>query len=400
MRWLRMPLLALSLLAGTGMTGRHPNPEVWFNPHVPLDMMQLWTDTAPWQQAAHNVQVLELVYWVMEQWTDAQVIEVTDFAKRHHMKILLSLEAIGFIPGNPCGTVEGYSSLAQMTDAAATLHRLGVKVDMISMDEPLEFGHYDTDPGACQLSVPALAANIATNISGILALYPNVAMYEIEPIPSVTNFPDWRQAMDQFQTLLWQATGHRMQGVETDTGWDTPGWVPALVGLQTFLHERNMRLGVIEIPPIPPETTRMRLPRWSSTMNIWKALGIVPDFVDFTTWGLYPQYNMPETSPTAQTWEINRYFRVRTVLQAQFVGEGVQGKLTSEDGRPIAGATINGYVPGVDFFQPLPATVIQDVVPSYAVGGLMGVRLNLECSCDGLNDVLVGNFHHEGNPGR
>ena len=207
--------------------------------------MQLWTDTAPWQQAAHNVQVLELVYWVMEQWTDAQVIEVTDFAKRHHMKILLSLEAMD--SSRQSVRHRGGLLIARSDDRRGrNSHRLGVKVDMISMDEPLEFGHYDTDPGACQLSVPALAANIATNISGILALYPNVAMYEIEPIPSVTNFPDWRQAMDQFQTLLWQATGHRMQGVETDTGWDTPGWVPALVGLQTFLHERNMRLGVIE----------------------------------------------------------------------------------------------------------------------------------------------------------
>lgn len=396
MRWVRMPLLALSLLAGTGMTRRDPNPEVWFNPHVPLDMMDMWTDDAPWQHAAHKVQVLELVYWVMEEWTDAQVLEVTDFARHHHMKILLSLEAIGFIPGNPCGTVEGYSSPAQMTDAAATLHRLGVTVDMISMDEPLEFGHYDTDPGACQLSVPDLAANIAANISGILALYPNVEMYEIEPIPSVTNFPDWRQAMDQFQTLLWQATGLRMKGVETDTGWDSPGWIPALAELHTFLHERNMRLGIIEDPS---DVARNNADAVASVAQHYEymegTLGIIPDFVDFTTWGAYPQYNMPETSPTAQTWEINRYFRKRTLLQAQFVGEGAQGKLTTEDGEPIAGATINGYIPGVDFSQPLPTTVIQDVVPSYAVAALMGVRLNVECACGGLNDVLVGKLQYQ-----
>jgi len=109
----------------------------------------------------------------------------------------------------------------------------------------------------------------------------------------------------------------------------------------------------------------------------------------------YPRYDLPETSPTALTWVINRYFRERTVIQVQFVGGGVRGKLTNQQGKPIAGATINGYVPGVDFSQPLPATVVQDVVPPNARYGLLAVRLNAECGCAGLNDVLVGTLRYQ-----
>jgi hypothetical protein len=396
MRWLRMPLVVLSLMTGTGMNARAADPEVWFNPQTPLDYDNMWTPSAPWQHAARKVQVLDIVHWWLDTATDQQILARTDFAKLHHMKLAMSTQAVERFPGNPCGTTEGYSWPGQLTGEVATLHRLGVQLDMITMDEPVWFAHYDTEAGACQLSIPDLAANVASNISGILALYPNVQMYEIETLPGVPNFPDWRNALSEFQTILAQTTGNHMRGIELDMGWSSPAWIPALAEMLQFTHERNLRLGVIEdsFPFITSDAAAV-----ASVVQNFEymegTLGIIPDFVEFTTWLPHPRYNMPETSPTAQTWEINRYFRERTLLQAQFVGQGVQGKLTTQRGKPIAGATINGYVPGVDFTQPLATNVVQGVVPSNAVYGLMGIRLNAECGCNGINDVLVGTLQYQ-----
>lgn len=105
---------------------------------------------------------------------------------------------------------------------------------------------------------------------------------------------------------------------------------------------------------------------------------------------------MPDTWPTGLTSLINYYYsQERTAIEAQFVGQGVHGRLTTFQGKPVANATINGYVPGIDFSKPLPATVVQDVVPPNAGFAVIGYRLNAECDCQGPNDVLVGPLHFQ-----
>src|ERR1700738_1810317 len=69
MHWLLAPLLALALLTGTASpasAGEHPpGPRIWFcpNPYTPNgDILNLWSDTAPWQSAAGKVDVLSIVH--------------------------------------------------------------------------------------------------------------------------------------------------------------------------------------------------------------------------------------------------------------------------------------------------------------------------------------------------
>ncbi len=363
-------------------------------------MMDMWSDDAPWPNAAKKVGVLEIVHWWLDTVTDQQVLEITDFAKQHHMKIDLEIEAVTRFP-NQCGLGdEGYTAPGDLARQAGMLKRLGVKVDIMTMDEPMWFGHYASDPLACQLPVADLAANVAANISAITALYPDIQLYEIEPIPAVTNFPTWRQDMAAFHNGLVQGLGKQVRGVQLDVGWETPAWQPAMQAMNTFVHENNMTLGIFEyaIYDVRSDTDWIN----SAVQHIEYVegtLGIVPDMAIFTTWSPYPQDSMPETSPTTLTWLINRYFRQRTVMTAQFVGAGAHGQLKDDAGQPIANATINAYVPGVDFSQPLPTRVIQDVVPPNAAYGLIGYRLNVECNCAGFNDVLVGLLQYQEDSG-
>jgi hypothetical protein len=405
MRWLFAPLLALSCLTGTGPAGwgaentmsRAVWPEVWFNPHTPSDMPDMWTDTAPWQNAAKRVNVLELVHWWVDSATDAQVLAMTDFAKRHGMKIDLEIESITRFATEACGHTEGYTPPDFLTGVAAKLLRLGVHVDIMTMDGPVWFGHYNPDPNDCYLSVPDLVGRVSSNISGVIALYPNIQLYQIEPIPATTNFPDWRDILTSFRAGMAKATGKSIRAMQLDTNWSTSAWIPAMQDMYAFVHHQNMLLGVI----LDGSGFARNDADWMTAAEqhfeyFEGTLGIIPDEVIFTTWQDFPAYNMPETSPTAQTWLINRYFRDRVVIDAQFVGQGAKGKLTSGNGQPIANATVNGYVPGVDFGKPLPTTVIQDVVPSNAAYALLGIRLNAECVCQGINDVLVGQLqYHE-----
>src|SRR5581483_9346317 len=98
----------------------------------------------------------------------------------------------------------------------------------------------------------------------------------------------------------------------------------------TFVHHQNMGLGIF----YDGIGNARNDAEWMTAAQqhfeyIEGTLGIVPDEAIFASWNAYPVYNMPETSPTAQTYLINNYFRRRTLIGAHFVGRGVAGRLTT-----------------------------------------------------------------------
>jgi hypothetical protein len=405
MRCLLAPVLAFSWLLGTGapaLAGDHvPGPEIWYTPNpnsATADFNSMWTDDAPWQHAAKKVNVLGIDHsWVLSA-SDAQILAVTDFAKRHHMKLDMDVEVVMRNPAPACGQIEGYIWPTAFPDAMATLQRLNVQLDYLNMDEPLWDGHYITSAnGGCALSVSDLVANVASTIAPVIAQYPNIQIYEIEPVPPLTNMADWRETLNDFEVGLSQAIGRPIRGLNLDMTWDTPIWIQPLQDLRTFTHQRNLRLGWY----FDATSYVMSDAQWleSAATNfeyVEGTLHIIPDIGLVASWNPYPAHNLPETWPIGLTSVIDYYFKQRTTLQVQFTGRGATGRLTTlEDGKPVVNATVNGYLPGANFTQPLPANVIQGVVPPTAAFALVGYRLNMECSCAGINDVLIGTIHYQ-----
>jgi hypothetical protein len=400
MRWLLAPLLALSLLIGTGAAippdRTEAWPEIWFKPQSPLDWLNMWTDDAPWQHAASRVNVLGVIHWWLLGATDEQILAMFDFAQRHHMKVEMETEVITRYANQACGLIEGYTPPDAIASEMAILKRLNLHLDILTMDEPVWDGHYFPDPRNCYLSIPDLVGRIKSNIAPVLAQYPDIQIVEIEPIPGVTNFPDWKTTETWFRTALTQATGKPIRDIQLDVDWQSPGWVQPMRDMREFTHQQSMGLGMyfngFAYARSDAEWINYAVQHMETVEG---TMGIIPEQAIFATWGVYPAYNMPETSPTTQTWLIDRYFRKRTMLQVEFVGQGVQGRLTEVDGRPVANARVNAYVPGVDFSRPLPATVVQDIAPANAAFGLIAIRLNAECLCQGVNDVLIGPIQYQ-----
>jgi hypothetical protein len=397
MRWLLVPILALYCLAGSSAVAMDQTPEIWFNPGGgPSNWLALFKNEAAWSQAANKIQVLTLVpYWI-ERTSDADLLLIADFAKRHHIQLDVDTQPVLKIPHEDCDWIEGYMDVGQIIPQLKTLKRLGIRLDWIDMDEPVWFGHYDTEPGACQLSIPELVDRTANLINQMLAIYPDLKIVEIEPIPALTSFPDWRQSENDFHLGLTRKTGVPIKMMQVDVDWNKPGWRQSMVDLNGFLHRQNMGLGII----YNATTSARSDAEWSNdAINNFEAvegaLGIRPAQAAFTTWNAFPTLNMPETTPYTLTWLINRFVRPRSELQVQFVGQGARGKLTTAGGKPIANATVKGFKPGVDFSKPLPAKVISGVVPAKAVKAIIGVRINAECGCDGLNDVLLGAMNYQ-----
>jgi len=364
-----------------------------FNPHGALrDMMQLWIKDAPWPQAKRKVQELILVHYWIRQTPIDQVREVVEFARRHHMKINLSVEAIRKYPTDHCGSQEGYTSPGELGAAAQILKNLNADVDLVEIDEPLWFGSYSTDPVDCQLSVQETVQRTALNMAEVLAVFPHIKISEIEPIPAIVNIPTWKADLDSIEIGLSQSLGRRITFLQVDIGWPDPAWKSSLTSIRDFARERGIGLGIIYNGN--PLTTSDQDWIDSAVQNmetIEGTMGIVPAMASFQTWDAYPVCNLPETASTAMTWWINRYVRKRSTIGAQFQGAGAFGRLTDFDGKPIANVTVNGFKPGVDFSRPMPVSILQGTVPPTAATAILAVRLNTECGgCGGMNDVLIG----------
>jgi len=397
MRWLLAPLLALFWLTASGASALAGEPEIWYLPIMQPDWRDLLSDTGPWQDVANNISVIGIPSWWLQSAPDSDILLVFNFAKNNHIK--LELETAVIIRGTTaaCGqNDEGYSYLTAIAAQIAVIDRLQLHFDILTMDEPVWNGTYDPGPNSCHFSIPDLVGQVAPIVNMFVARNPDLRLVEIEPVPAVTNFPDWRDSLSNFRALLARQTGKLIRDIQSDTGWDNPSWKQPLQDLRTFAHQQNMGLGFYMYGGSYPTSSAQWVSQAVQHMEAAEGvLGIIPEQAIFTSWSPFPQTNLPETSPTTLTSLIKSYLRDRTRIVAEFMGQGVQGRLTSVEGKPIANATVNGYVPGVDFGQPLPTTVTPGIVPANAVYGLIGYRLNIECSCAGMNDILVGTLTYQ-----
>ena len=399
MRWLLAPLLVLSFLGGASQAQQISDPVVVFNPHGSMaDMMNLWDDDAPWTEAMKKTKVVILLdYWINAQ-PIADLTRIVEFTKRHHMTIMLSIQGVVINPSDGCGsTSEGYTDAPRIGTAAKILKSLNADVSHVEVDEPLWFGTYSTDPAACHFPLEETIRRTALGLQGLLDFYPHVIITQIEPVPAITRFATWRQDMTTLQEGLAKALGSRVHTVQLDVDWPNREWRQSVLDVRNWLRQRNIGLGIIyNGSPVLTNDLDWINSAIDNTNVIEGELHIVPDMASFQTWSGYPNCNLPESAHTSLTWWINRYFRPRTSLSATFQGQGVHGKLTTPDGKPVANAIIKGYKPGIDFARPLPTIVMRGVVPANAVTAIIGVRLNAECAnCNGLNDLLLGTIQYQ-----
>lgn len=400
MRWLLAPFLALSCLLGAEAAAATvtpiPTPEIWFVPPQVKDGNLVFQGDAAWPEAVRKVSMIMLVAEVVRRTPVAEVAVIGAFAKRHGIKLSIVLQSIAKYQNQTCGGIEGYSYPGEMKEAVQVLHDAGVQIDTVVMDEPVWFGHYDRQPGACHVPLPELVDRVSLVVKEALDFYPRARLVQIEPIPDVTDNPGWRLALTAFRNGMALKLGRRITDIQLDVNWNNPSWKQAMRDMQGFLRQQNMGIGVF----YNGTDQDMSDPEWFARAIrnfeiVEGTLGIVPTQVLFTSWHRFGVTNLPETVPNTQTWLINRYVRETTRLWVGFQGVGARGRLTTARGAPVANATVRGFVPGVDFSRPLPERVVEDLVPANAATAIIAFRLNTECRCDGPNDVLIGALKYE-----
>ena len=214
-------LALLYLLAGSAQ-GWAAQAEIWFDPREFPGWLDMFRDDTAWKQAAARVNVLVLEPSFLATASDADILTITNYARTHGKKLAFVAQAVTRPTDRYCGGTEGYASATEMKQLGVKLKNLHVTVDYLLMDEPLWFGHYDTEPLTCLAPIPELVTLVAATVNDFASLWPDIAVVEIEPAIPVASIPGWQQDLASFLAGLERLTGKPVRTLQLDVDWHNP----------------------------------------------------------------------------------------------------------------------------------------------------------------------------------
>jgi hypothetical protein len=376
--------------------------EVWLavrgpdvHPHGVADWNSLFKPSPEWAAVAAKIQIFSITAGYVVQAPDEDLrAAASDLASRH-IALALGMQSVGIGSGDNCGHEEGYGEPGYTARAAEKLHRLGISLQYLALDEPVWFGHYETGPQGCRFAVPELARRVALNVRAYQRYFPDVTIGDIEPVPLLTTFPDWKPIFQSFAHEFALVTGRPLTFLQTDVSWRTPSFESALREISAFARQEGMKFGVIYNGDGGDDSG----PAWvADAVRHFEWLetggGVVPEQAIVASWDPQPTNVLPETSSGTLSHVVARYRLPRTVLTANQDGSAVSGGLTDESGLPVPRARVVLRTVGLDRFRAPVVHVASGTVPSAARFAIIGMRVNSECLCGGPNDLMVGDLRY------
>ena len=198
---------------------------VWLGPRA-SDFVPIFEGSspeAPWDEVAGRVGVLSLHEGAIRHMSDEALARLVQDLDRRHIALGLGILPINWFHETPCGQgIEGYSDPNSARQTLAKLQKAGAKVRLISMDEPLWYGHYYSGPKACRSSLENLAERTAVLVTIYTAAYPDAVVGDIEPFPAVSSQPGWADGYADWLAAFNNATGRRLAFLHLDFNWGDP----------------------------------------------------------------------------------------------------------------------------------------------------------------------------------
>ena len=132
---------------------------------------KLFEEPPAWPTGLKYLDVLQFDTPYLIHLEPARLDAIHAFLARHPVEVSV---AMSLLPVENCGGgIEGLTSLAQVTENARLLSKLGIQITYVFMDEPLFYGHDYSGPGACRLPITEVAIRLSQSISAIRAYFPH-----------------------------------------------------------------------------------------------------------------------------------------------------------------------------------------------------------------------------------
>ena len=399
-----------ALLIGSVCLAQPPSPRpqtIWFCPTVPadwnnfsgsVDYLDLFNPSAPWTTASSHVQIFKMytqmiVPSVPGSLSDSTLQQIFAFLDSHH--IALAVEFGPLTPSVPpgCGMGEGFGGQTAIP-IATRIQRLGGNLQYIALDEPFFFGSLYTGSNACNWTPQQVAVNALQNIAQIRAVFPNVIVGDIEPIPANIYSKDWLNQYAAWMDAWRAASGAPFSFFHFDVNW-TVDWKPKVESVRQALAQRGIPFGMIYNGWQADSTDASWIDDSKSHFATWEAQGgTIPDHVIFQSWYANPRHVLPETDPTTFTYLIDSYFRQRTKLSLDVASSRASGSLVNSQGAPIASAPIALTAQATSGSGIVSNYVLSGSVPSSVTQAIIQICVNA-CGDVGTTDMNVYSFQYE-----
>jgi hypothetical protein len=276
----------------------------------PEDYNELFKQKAAWQDTLRRVSVFKIYPQFSSMASADQLRQLIRFLKSRNIR--LALEAGVLKAGPTCGQhVESYGG-QYLEGAARRIKEAGGTLDYLAMDEPLWFGRHFNGLGACHSEIAELAADIARNLKPFRAVFPDVAVGDIEPAPASVEVPNWNLT----EIVRWieafrAATGEDLAFFHVDMQWNRR-WTQPMTQLEAQLRQFGIPLGVI-YNGNPEDKSDQEFATHTSQhySAMEEALGHAPDIVIFQSWHSVPSRALPDTDPLSMTGLVRRYLDSR-----------------------------------------------------------------------------------------
>jgi hypothetical protein len=375
---------------------------VWFTPlpygSQPVgvfgstDYLSLFSPTAPWQQAASHVQVFKI--YGVANFSDSDLLNIIAYLKAHNIALALEWPVL---TSTTCGSgIEGFGG--NILPTLQRIQALGGTLGYLAMEQPFEWGSLYTGAGACQWSAQQVAANALVTINQAKTVFPNLLVGDITAVPSFDDFtsswvPQYASWFDAWRSV----SGAPLAFFHVDVNWTVPNWQAAVAAIRPALEQRGIPFGIVYNGFLTDDTDAAWMADAESHFIDFEVNSgyAPPEQVNFQSWNPNPTHVLPETDPTAFTYLIDYYFRVRTNLTLTNNGAQLSGQLSS-GANGVAGASIQLTSQPVSGAGTIATYTITGLVPNDAVNGILGARVNSECyACNGQSDVTIYAFQYK-----
>jgi hypothetical protein len=348
----RALLVAASLAVLPGATSA--DTLYWFAPLPPMperperqyvgsdDFMDLFSPDAPWQNAAHHIQVFKLYgEWVFATATDEQLKRVVSDLRRRG--IALGVEG-GPLKASDCGAgVEGFAE-PQWARIAARIRAAGGIIDYIDMDEPYYYAHFFDGKQACHWSAAAVAHETGAFIKELREQFPNVVIGDAEPLAGQADAGAYQAWIDTFKEI----NGFALAFLDMDIDWRRRAWPQEVESIEEHGRRAGVAVGIVyngnEVDP----TDAIWLANAGERAKRYELdAGAHPDHVLFQSWHDKPDHLLPETSGFTFTHFIDQYFTDKARLGYASSSEknlsyGKTVAASGMDGEHIAANAVDG----------------------------------------------------------
>lgn len=305
-------------------------PSIWLQP-LP-DLQELFSSGGSleeWDRIAKHVHVVRFTAGFFKNVPDDVLARMVKDFERHHIAIGCQLLALNWVGQPPCGKgVEGYGAPPEAKAVVAKIQKAGGRLAVVSMDEPLWFGHYYDGKNCCHSSIDNIVERTASIVKVYTDAFPDVVVGDTEPFPSISNEPRWKADYREWCSKFKTATGYPLSFLQMDFAWGNkaltlgkdhtgpnPDAIKTLAREVAEVARENHETVGFMFTGAHSDSDEEWLKQAKQHINIVQASGINPDQAIFITWTKVPGTNelrparlMPSTDNTTLGGLVHYYY--------------------------------------------------------------------------------------------